>query len=104
MARLDKSFDQGEFDIPFMVEIEQNILEAELALQNSSLAYEYLRLSLEDCKNSEESEACLYQMDSYKKAYFSARNLLEEYNPLRLKEVEEELLLQKQQFFGCYHA
>lgn len=104
MARLDKSFDLGDFDIPFMVEIEQSILEAELSLQNSSLAYEYLRLSLESCKNEEESEACLYQMESYKKAYFSARYLLEEYNPLRLKEVEEDLVLQKQQFFGAYHA
>lgn len=80
------------------------VMDAEMALQNASLAHEYIRLELEKLPSSFHQMELSEKLEDYKKAYFTARKLLSIYNPERLQQLEEQLLNQKQELFTYYSA
>jgi|SRR3990167_8631056 len=99
MARLDVCFGLDEGNGEADQYMEQALLEAEMTMQNSSIGYEYAKIELAKSRNYLTQEELLAQMDYLKQAYFAARNLLEQFKPDRLTDVEEEILFQKQTIF-----
>lgn len=83
---------------------ESKVAELELALQNASLAHEYTRLELESARSFYQEMELTEKLESYKKAYFTARKSLEDYNPLRLEELEKQIISQKKEVFTFYSA
>jgi len=81
-----------------------NSLEWEMVLQNSSYGHEYARLELQEVQDVIEQEALLSKMENFKRAYFMARRYLKKENPLKLEEIESQLLDQKARIFGTYNA
>jgi hypothetical protein len=80
------------------------MMDAEAALQDASLAFEYTRLELEGAPYSFEQLELSEKLEAYKSAYFDARKYLEIYNPERLEKLEQELIHQKKEFFTYYSA
>ena len=80
------------------------MMDAEEALQNASLAHEYTRLELEEVRCSFQQLELTEKLEAYKSAYFDARKFLEIYNPERLEKLEQELIHQKKEFFTYYSA
>ena len=83
---------------------QENSLDLEMVLQNSSIGHEYARMELEQAQDLVEREVLIDKMESYKRAYFLARRYLKKQNPLRLETVESQLIDQKVLIFGNYHA
>jgi|SRR5262250_2715437 len=84
--------------------LQQDVLELEMALQNASLAHEYTRLELETVRSALEKIALDEKLESYREAYFIARKCLQDCDPARLQKVEAELIDQKKEFFTFYSA
>ena len=80
------------------------VMDAEMTLQNASLAHEYARLELDNVRCSFEQLKLSEKLDAYKNAYYDARKYLEVYRPDRLEILEEQLLLQKKELFTYYSA
>lgn len=102
MATYDRNYGKSAFSKKD--QSKQDMSEMEMVMQNSSLAHEYARLQLETMDSTYQQEQILEQLDGYKKTYFSARKLLEIYDPERLKEVEKCLLEEKKEVFTYYSA
>ncbi len=79
-------------------------LEWEMVMQNSSYGHEYARLELAEVQDLVQQEELITKMESYKRAYFLARRYLKKENPLRLQNLESELIDQKVRIFGTFHA
>jgi len=79
-------------------------LEWEMVMQNSSYGHEYARIELAEVSDMLEQEVLLSKMENFKRAYFMARRFLKKENPLRLEEVETQLLDQKVRIFGTFNA
>jgi hypothetical protein len=82
----------------------QEVLELEMVLQNASYGHEYALQELTEAKDLFQKEDLLSKIENYKRAYFMARRYLKKNNPDRLKQIESELLEQKNRVFGTYHA
>jgi len=80
------------------------MMDAEEALQNASLAHEYTRLELEGVRCSFQQLELSEKLEAYKSAYFDARKFLEIYNPERLEKLEQDLIHQKKELFTFYSA
>jgi len=80
------------------------MMDAEAALQNASLAHEYTRLELDKVRCTFQQLELSEKLEAYKSAYFDARKFLEVYNPERLEKLEQELIHQKNELFTYYSA
>jgi hypothetical protein len=96
---LDQNFETNKNKDP-----QEKLLDAEMVLQNSSLAHEYVRIELEEVQSSFQEEQLLEKLEGYKTAYFSARQYLEQFHPERLEKLEKELMHQKREIFTFYSA
>ncbi|GEM_PF-2642650 len=83
---------------------ELEVMELETALRNASLAFEYLRVELDGSQTRMKEFELTEKMETYKNAYFNARQMLASQYPERLEKLEQHLTLQKQQLFTCYNA
>lgn len=79
-------------------------LQWEMVMQNSSIGHEYARLELDQTDGLVARESLIEKMENYKRAYFLARRYLKKLNPLRLENVEADLIDQKSVLFGGFHA
>ena len=81
-----------------------DILSLQMLLTNSSLGHEYARKEFEIARSFEKKERLLAKMEHYKKVYFETREVLQEYFPEKLDDIEKDLLSQKQTALTEYNA
>ncbi|MBI1910301.1 MAG: hypothetical protein HYS22_09050 [Deltaproteobacteria bacterium] len=81
-----------------------DILNLQMLLTNSSFGHEYARKEYEGARTFEKKERLLAKMEHYKRVYFEAREVLMEYFPDKLDDIEKDLLSQKQTALTEYNA
>jgi len=82
----------------------QEKTQVELVLVTASINHEYAKKELDKTQTFHRREELLNRMSHLKCLYFNAREVMVQTDPVRLSELEEELLIQKRELFTEFNA